>query len=244
MPGKQAIALCAISITGLLCLSAPAAANGMFSLYDSNTSLPGNPALRQGGTGTGLTLRGVEWGGDRYNSASFYNVRISQFDSRHPNWGAALDFSHHGTGYSALGRGLASENFWRGPASGLAMPERQAQRMDISNGVNILSLNGIYRWQSPRLAGGRLLPYAGAGLAYRFSQADSAADHDAHDFNDQASGFGYQVLGGLEYRMTQRMAAFVEAKFNSGTGRLGFSHRDHDASPNSFRALAGFNYQF
>ncbi len=243
MTGKHATALCAISITGFLFLHAPAAANSIFSLYEGAASLPGQPALRQTGAGTGLTLRGVEWGGDRYNPASYYNLRLSQFGNQHPNWGAALDFSHYGSGYSALGRGLASESFWRGSANGLGMPERQAQRMDVSSGVNILSLNGIYRWQSPRLAGGRLLPYAGAGLAYHFSQNDGA-DHDAHDFSDQPSGFGYQVIGGLEYRMTQRMGAFVEAKFNSGTGRLGFSHRDQDSSSSSFRALAGFNYRF
>lgn len=247
MPQRKTMApVVAISIANsLLFPHVTVSAENVFSIY-TGTSFTRNSDLRivQPGSGTDFTLRDVEWGADPFKPAPYYGVRLTHFHERYPNWGAALDFTHYKM-YAKTNRAVPVDGVWKGAAvNGVAPMDQYVQHFEISHGVNVLSINGIYRWLDLGLAGGRLQPYVGAGLAYYWPHAENTVDNAYHETGYQASGFGYQVLGGVRYRVTERVGAFVEAKFNSGTAEVGVANGRAQTALRTSHAVAGLNFNF
>jgi len=107
--------------------------------------------------------------------------------------------------------------------------------------VNVGSINGIYRWAD---AGGRLRPYAGVGLAYYWPHSENTVDNVQNESGYKSSGFGYQLLGGFHYRLSERIGAFFEAKVNSGTAKVDIAGGQAETPLRTFHALAGVDYRF
>lgn len=229
----------------LLLQHASAPAETLFSVY-GGTSFTRNSDLHiaRPGSGTSLTVRDVEWGADPFKPAPYYGLRLTHFNDRYASWGVALDFTHYKM-YAKTGQRVAVDGIWNGvPVNATEPMDRYAQRFEISHGVNVLSINGIYRILSTALAGDALQPYAGVGLAYYRPHSENTVDNIFHKTGYQASGFGYQLLGGLQYRMTERLGAFVEAKFNSGTGKVGIAGGNAETPLRTLHAIVGVNYAF
>lgn len=244
--GKWRLHCPALFIAAGLLLSSPGAyAENRFSVY-TGSSFTRNSDLHvsQPGRGTDLSLRDVEWSADPFKAAPYYGLRLTHFYERTPNWGVALDYTHYKM-YARTDRIVQATGTWKGAAvnAGVAM-EQYVQHFEISHGVNVLSVNGIYRWLSPALAGGRLQPYAGAGLAYYRPHSENTVDNSGHETGYEASGFGYQLLGGLHYQATQRIGAFIETKFNSGTAKVGIADGEAKTRLRTFHAIAGISYDF
>jgi lipid A oxidase len=222
-----------------------ACAENVFSIYTgSSFTRDSNLQLSQPGAGTAITVRDVKWDADPFKAAPYYGLRYAHFFDRYPAWGVALDFTHYKM-IAQTSRVVSVNGTRQGAAVNTPAPMNQyVQRFEISHGVNILSLNGIYRWQHPSFAGGRLQPYAGAGLAYYRPHSENTVDNLFHETAYQSSGFGYQVLGGIQYRMTPRWGAFIEAKFNSGTAKVDIANGRAETPLRTFHALAGISYHF
>lgn len=234
-----------IAASSYFFLHATASAENVFWLY-TGTSWTRNSDLRitQPGSGTNLTMHGVEWDAAPFKAAPYYGVRFTHFYDRYPNWGAALDFTHYKM-YAKTDRMLSVDGVWKGaPANSTARMYQYVQRFEISHGVNVLSINAIYRWLAPRYASGRLQPYVGAGLAYYRPHAENMVDNVSNETGYQASGFGYQLLGGARYRVTERIGAFVEAKFNSGTAEVEIANGQAETPLRTFHAVAGMSFSF
>jgi hypothetical protein len=97
MPGpvrRPSFALLALGAAGL-CVHARCGAETLLSLY-TGTSVTRDSALRlvQPGTGTDLVLRDARWAAEPFKPAPYYGLRLTHFGDRHPQWGAALDFTH------------------------------------------------------------------------------------------------------------------------------------------------------
>lgn len=112
-------------------------------------------------------MQDVEWAGKPFKAAPYYGLRFTHFYDRHPNWGAAVDFTHYKM-YAKTDREVKVNGTWNGvPVDGVARMDQYVQRFEISHGVNVLSLNAIYRWLDlGGIAGARLQPYVGAGIAH------------------------------------------------------------------------------
>jgi opacity protein-like surface antigen len=239
-----AIALIPAGI-GLLCFPGTASAENVFSVY-GGTSFTRDSDLHlvQPGRGTRLTLHDVKWEADPFKAAPYYGLRFTHFFDQVPNWGVALDFTHYKM-YAKTGRVLRADGTWKGAAVDTdARMDQYAQHFEISHGVNMLSINGVYRWLDTGLAGNRLQPYAGAGLAYYRPHSENEVDNVPHQTGYQSSGFGYQLLGGIHYRLSERWGAFAEAKFNSGTAKVDIDNGRAEVLLRTFHALAGISYSF
>ena len=224
---------------------APLQAETQFSIY-TGTSRTRSSEVRlvQPGAGTDLSLGEVRWGADPFRPAPYYGLRLTHFPERAPNWGIALDFTHYKV-YAKTDRTVSASGTWRGaPVSGAAAMNQFVQRFEISHGVNVLSVNGIYRWLDPGLASGRLQPYAGAGLAHYRPHAETTVDGATYETGYQGSGFGYQLLAGAQYRVAERWALFLETKFDSGTAKLDIAGGRAETPLRTFHLTAGIGFTF
>lgn len=79
---------------------------------------------------------------------------------------------------------------------------------------------------------------------FEISHSENTVDNVSHETGYQSSGFGYQLLGGAQYRLTDRVNAFVEAKFDSGTAEVDIANGRAETPLRTFHALAGVSYRF
>lgn len=238
-------ALFAAMAANLLVLPAAAYGENILSVY-TGTSLTRNSDLNisRPASGTNLNVRDVEWAADPFKAAPYYGLRFTHFLASRPNWGAAFDFTHYKM-YARTGRTVRVDGNWNGaPANGSARMDQYVQRFEISHGVNVLSANLIYRWLDIGTGNGRLQPYVGAGVAHYRPHSENTVGNLDHETGYQASGFGYQVLGGAQYRLTERTGAFVEAKFNSGTAKVDIAGGQAETPLRTFHAVAGISFSF
>jgi hypothetical protein len=230
-------------MVGLLFMQGHATAENVFSIH-SGSAFAQTHGLRvaQPGLGTGLVLHDAEWGVRPFTPAPYYGVRVTHVNQRYSNWSATLDFSRYNI-YDRNGRIQADGiRYDASAANGFSAFDRYAQYVGVSRGMNVLSLNTVYRWRDtrdPRIPGFRWEPYVGAGLSHYWRRADDAGV-GLRESGQQASGFAYQLMGGVRFRMTERLGAFVEAKFSGG----GYADGQMDIAPRNFHAMAGVGFKF
>ncbi len=214
----------------------------MIQLYTgSSFSRDSDLRVRQPGAATDLDIRDVRWSADPLKLAPYYGLRLLHFFAQRPNWGVGLDYTHYKM-YAQTDRVTQTSGTWKGaPVDGQARVDQYVQHFEMSHGVNMLSLIGVYRWAGET---DRLRPYLGAGLVYYLPHTESTVDNRAHETGYASSGGGYQILGGLNYRLTRRLGLFAEAKFNSGTAKVDIADGTAETSLRTFHLLAGVGYSF
>jgi opacity protein-like surface antigen len=145
--------------------------------------------------------------------------------------------------YADTGRVVNVDGTWRGaPASGATPLNQYVQQFEISHGVNLISINGLYRWLDPRL--GRLEPYAGVGLAHYRPHSENMVGGAPFETGYQPSGLGYQLLAGAHYKLTDRTGLFVETKFNSGTAKVDIAGGRAETPLRTMHLVGGISYGF
>lgn len=198
--------------------------------------------VRQAGSGTDVTLGNVAWDAKPSRPAPYYGLRLTHFFERHPNWGAALDFTHYKI-YAQTSRPVDIVGTLQGtPVATTSQMSRYVERFEISHGVNLISINALYCWHG--FAGERLQPYVGAGLGRYLLHAESVVGGRSHETGYQASGFGYQVLGGIHYRLSEKFGAFVETKYDRGTAKVDIADGTAQTRLRSLHVVAGLSYRF
>lgn len=114
--------------------------------------------------------------------------------------------------------------------------------------MNTLALNVYYSWMlqtSNSFPRGRWQSYAGAGPAYYLLHPENTVNGQNNTESYQGSGFGYQLLGGLQYGITQTVGVFVEAKYNSGKVEVGTAGGGRgETELKSTQLLAGISVAF
>lgn len=194
--------------------------------------------LSQPALGTDLTAQGVRWSADPWRPAPYYGLRITRFADEAASWGFAVDYTHYKI-YAKTGRQVAVSGTSRGtPVAAVVPLDQFVQRFEISHGVNVLSLNGVYRWV------GQVEPYVGLGAAYYLAHAESTVGGEPHETGYQATGFGVQTFAGLRWRMTERTGLFAEAKYNTGKARVDIAGGRADTPLRTFHLAAGISVDF
>lgn len=218
-------------------------AENQFSLYTGSTFTRNSDlTVRQGGTG--LVLHDVQWDADPFKAAPYYGLRLTHFFDRYPSWGVAFDYTHYKM-IADTSRIVPVAGTWRGtPVSGEARMDAYVQHFEISHGLNMLSVNGIYRWQNLSWLGNRLEPYVGLGVVHYRPHAENTVGNVAHETGYEASGFGYQLLGGARYGLSSRWGVFAEFKYNSGTAEVDVAEGTARTSVRTVHALGGVQYSF
>lgn|SRR5574340_93452 len=175
--------------------------------------------ITQPGTASDATFRSVGWDTESFRNPYYYGIRVSHFFEDRPDWGVGFDFTHDKV-YARTGEVVHVDGAWNGaPVNEDAAMNQRVQSFGMSHGVNILALNGYHRWMlqtSGAFPRGRWQPYAGAGLSYYLLHPENVVNGQKNSESFQGGGYGYQLLGGLQYGLTPTVGVFIEAKYNSG----------------------------
>lgn len=236
--------------TVALCgLRGTARAQTSVSVY-TGTSLTRRSDLRvrQPSTNSDATFRGVSWAARPFSQAPYYGYRVTHYFKHAPHLGFSLDYTHYKV-YARTQRIVPVMGVWQGvPVNESARMDQRVQDFNISHGVNMVTGNALYRWRrrpAANFPAGRLQPYVGAGLVLYIPHSESTINRRTTQGRYQTSGFGYQVLGGLQYGLTGRVSAFVEAKTNGGTAQVDTAEQGHaQTSLLTLHTLAGVSIKF
>ncbi len=182
-------------IAGCLVLLAPATAKAEFQLSvygGANTANDSDVTLDLG------TLSGdfdVDWFGDSFHRPPYYGARgtwwLSGFNR--PNWGVAIDFTH-----AKVKADLDN------PAVG-----GRFDRLEFTNGLNSVTLNGLYRMP----LGNRFSLYAGVGAGASIPHVEvETIPATARTFELQVTGPVVQGLVGTRVDLAYGFSLFSEYK--------------------------------
>ncbi len=108
---------------------------------------------------------------------------------------------------------------WLGaPVDESAPMQLRVQDLEISHGVNLISLNVNRRWnlQSTRGFFSHFRPELGAGLTGYGPHAEGTLNGVFSSGDYQWAGTGYQIFAGGEYRLSNRLGLMLRTKFDSG----------------------------
>ena len=202
----------------LLLFCGPARAGWVLSLYTGvSHTFASDLSVSQSATRSQATFEGVSWAPHPYSQgAPYYGLRISYFAGRADHLGAALDYTHYKM-YLQTADSVHVQGIWNGtPVNAFAPLAQRVQRLEIAHGVNLASLNAVYRF-NPDFAKGRWDAHAGAGLLVYVPHSDGVIDGVGVNERYQYGGAGGQLFAGTEYKLLQHVALMLEGKFDAGS---------------------------
>jgi opacity protein-like surface antigen len=248
-PSLHTRGLALLAAGALVSLADTALAETTASFY-VGSSRTGNSDVRisQPGTGSDATFRSVNWDSEPFKAPFYYGIRVTHFLDDRPEWGVGFDFTHDKV-YARTSEVVHVDGTWNGtPVNEDAPMNQRVQSFGISHGVNILGLNVYRRWMhqtSGAFPRGRWQPYAGAGLTCYVLHPENTVNGQHNSEGFEGGGFGYQLLGGLQYGVTQTAGMFIEAKYNSGKVKVGTAGGGRgETELKSSQLLAGVSVAF
>jgi hypothetical protein len=198
------------AVTALCCTEATRA-EVLLSLYTgiSQTS-SSDVRIREPGSGSDAEFRDVHWDARPFQDSPYYGLRVSYFPDSSSQLGGSVDFTHYKI-YADTNRVVPVQGTWDGvPVGESAVMNRRVQHMEVSHGVNLTSLSLLYRWTT------RWHPYIGGGPVVYLPHAEGEINGHPTGTGYSPSGFGAQILAGVDYRLLRRISLFAEAKADRG----------------------------
>ncbi|WP_271843585.1 outer membrane protein [Cognatishimia sp. SS12] len=179
------------TLTALVILATPAAAEMEISLYLGSQSLPhSNFSGDIAGTPVNRTMK-LE--GRSFELPPYYGARAVYW--RESGWGYGLELTH--------AKGYASD------ADRAALG---VDRFEFSDGHNIITANLHRRWDD-LWWNGRLTPYVLGGVGVALPHVDIEPTGGAHTYGYQLTGAAMRVGAGVSIDLTDRISAFGEYQF-------------------------------
>lgn len=181
-----------LSASAIALLSAvPAAAETELSIY---TGIQTSPHSRVSGDypGTGARYDAlIGWEGKSASPPPYYGVRATWWKSN--NWGFGAELTHAkvyapGAERSAIG----------------------FDRMEFTDGLNLLTANAIYRWPNKWQS---VTPYVGAGIGVALPHVDVETTTGHKTYGYQYTGPAMRLIAGAKYDLSDRYAVFGEYQF-------------------------------
>ncbi|HKC64226.1 MAG TPA: hypothetical protein VKB86_11335 [Pyrinomonadaceae bacterium] len=247
---RQSSGVSFILLTLFVCLSeATACAQTYISVYTGTSyTQASNLRIRQQSTNTDATFRDVSWRARPFAQAPYYGIRFSRFFERSKHLGLSFDYTHYKI-YARTDRVVSVSGLWNGAVlNESARLDSRVQDFNISHGVNMGGINLLYRWMKQGGASfpeGRVQPYVGGGPVYYVPHSESTINNRTTNGRYQGSGFGFQLLGGLQYNLARQFSLFAETKFNAGHATVDTADQGHaDTNLRTFHTLAGFSFGF
>lgn len=182
---------------------------GFSSTLDSDVELnrPG---------GTNLTFSDVSWDDKSFESPPYYGLRVGYWFKDLTNWAAAIDFTHAKM-VSDLGQTVSVSSTLNGtPVSGQERLGDTFEVLEFTDGHNLITLNGMYRWMdlgTPGTFFNRLQPYVLVGLGIAYPHAEVTIEGD-RTFEFQNTGLAAQAGDGLDVDITRLMSVFAEYRLS------------------------------
>ncbi len=205
-----------ISAAGALALAAmtgPAAAEFQFGTYMGwNGSADSNVTYRNGSTD--FTLKDVPWLGLSFvgdGGAPYYGLRGTYWFDSNPHWGVMLDYTHAKVRADPNAVVTAT-----GTTSGTVSVGAVYQTLEFTDGLNLLTLNAMYRLDPI----GRFQPYFGLGAGLSVPHTEVLLQGQAASqktFEYQLDGWSAQALAGVQVPVWRNVSLFGEYKLSYAT---------------------------
>jgi hypothetical protein len=213
-------------VTTIACFAGPVAAETWISLYSGTSDTADSDVrIRQPSAETDAEFHGLSWRAQAFEDSPYYGIRLTYFPTSSSRVGGSLDFTHYKI-VADTGRVLAVDGVWNGVVVSASEPMNlRVQQFEVSHGVNLLALNLMYRWPLGRaaaLAQARWQLYAGAGPVVYVPHAEATINGSFTSADYRLAGIGYQVLAGVQCRVSRRVRLFAEAKQDYGDLDLHF----------------------
>jgi lipid A oxidase len=192
----QRFATCAAGLAiALASWPAPLRAEVQISVYGgANENFSSRASVDKSPVSDSRTL---DWDGNSFQMPPYWGARGTYWLNPGSSWGIALDYTH--------AKAYAKLNFATDPTY---------SRLEFTDGLNLLTLNLLYRFDP--LWGNTLIPYVGvgAGLSIPHVEVGLKAFPGQQTFEYQFTGAAAQVLAGVEYRLGPSWSLFAEARLS------------------------------
>jgi opacity protein-like surface antigen len=165
--------------------------------------------------GTQLTLAGVAYRGESFQSPQYYGLRATWTPDRHRWLGIEGEWIHAKV-YATVDRSVRARGTLRGLPIDATIPlSSVVSRISMSHGLNFILINlSVRHGFGPTDATGahRLTGIVRAGAGPTLPHAESQID-DVYVEQYEGGGLGVQVGGGLEFSLWRGLGALGEYKF-------------------------------
>lgn len=187
--------------------------------------------------GTDLTLSDVPWRGESLRPPIYYGTRLTYWSDAVP-WGLALDFTNakmiaRSDDTVAVGGTHAGV-----PVSGDETAGDTISSSQISHGLNLLTLNGLYRFGDSCGLGA----YAGLGAGVAIPRVETGVG-GVETQDDQVGGPVAQGLLGFTYNLYGRFSVFAEYKLSYADISADLGGGTLDMKPWTNHFLAGLSFR-
>lgn len=225
--------------------SVPACAGELVgSLYGGRARIDATDVTLHRSDGTELRFGDVAFDDESSRAPIYWGARLTWWSGRahaEPGWGLALDFTHAKASADTGQRVHVS-----GTRGGVAVDTEEPLgntfgQLVFTHGLNLLTLNALYRWRVwDRL---EIRPYAGAGLgiAVPHVEVETAAGSTRRY---SVTGAAYQGLAGLDFRLSARFSLFAEYKLSRAEIDADIAGGSVKLKPWIKQAVAGVGYRF
>ena len=159
---------------------------GLQSAPHSGVEITGDPIVADSDFTAG-------WDGRSLEAPPYYGLRATWWQGE--NLGFGLDFTH-------------SKVY----ADGETLAETGYERLEFSDGLNIVTLNAYYRWPG---AMGTATPYVGGGLGVSYPHVELTeqnATGESETFGYQMTGPAVALIAGVSVPITDDWSVFGEYK--------------------------------
>lgn len=208
-----------------LMLAFPAFSEVQVSVYGGgNTNFDSKVKTNRGAVSDSRT---VSWDGKPFSMPPYWGVRGTYWFDRQNPWGVAIDYTHQ--------KAYADINFAADPVY---------EHLEFTDGNNIVTVNAMYRFQR---AENPWSFYVGGGPGIAIPsfevELDGLPSSKTHEY--EITGFAAEALSGVQYKFTDHIAGFAEAKLsytqNNGEINEGGTVKTSIWSPH---AALGLSYSF
>jgi lipid A oxidase len=169
------------------------------------------------GPGTNWTVRSVPWDGLSFTftgAAPYYGARLSYWPSALPGWGLAFDFTHAKVQARRDATVSYSGTINGTPPPGSAPVSSLFDVLEFTDGLNLLTLNALYKLPSY----GMIHPYVGAGAGISIPHVEVTGNGGSvpfpRTFAYEFGGPAAQALIGAEIAISNRVSLFAEYKLS------------------------------
>src|SRR6056297_1907336 len=185
------LAKTAIAASAAAMIAAPAAAEMELSLYLGVQSVQDSTAS---GTvpGAGAVSQSVDWEGKPLENPFYYGARGTWWTAN--NLGFGLELTHA-----------------KAYADAASMAALGLNRLELSDGHNIITANVMKRWPGAFKKTPKFTPYVGAGLGIAMPHVDAQpTGGGVRTFGYEVTGLAARGIAGLKYDLNQDWALFGE----------------------------------
>jgi len=219
----SALSRLAAGFAALLAFAIPAHAEVELSFYSGYQTAPHS---RFEGTDGGSDFSFLsEWEGNSFEMPPYYGFRATWWRSENLGFGA--EFTH--------AKVYASDD---------TLDDNGLETLEMTDGINILTANVMYRWPG-QWASGRVTPYVGGGLGVAIPHIEFQQTGGEETFEYQVSGPAARWMAGVSYALNDRWSVFGEYQgtYSSNSGDLeGGGEWETDIVTNAINV--GLSYSF